>query len=40
MLPSSLIELTEDFLGTRAIHAERKITPQPLRHTWLVLDRR
>jgi uncharacterized membrane protein len=39
MLPSSLIELSEAFLGTRAIHAERPITAQPLRQTWLALDR-
>jgi hypothetical protein len=39
MLPSSLIELIETFLGTRAVHALRPITPQPLRQTWLALDR-
>ena len=39
MLPSSLIELIESFLGTRAIHAHRTITAQPLRQTWLALDR-
>jgi uncharacterized membrane protein len=41
MLPSSLIELSEHFLGTRAIHTTepRRITAQPLRQTWLALDR-
>jgi uncharacterized membrane protein len=39
MLPSSLVELSEHFLGTRAIHAERRITAQPLRYTRLVLGR-
>jgi uncharacterized membrane protein len=38
-LPSSLIELVEDFLGTRAIHTGRRITAQPLRQTWLALER-
>ena len=39
MLPSSLIELIETFLGTRAVIAPRPITPQPLEQTWLALDR-
>jgi len=39
MLPSSLIELSEHFLGTRAIHTARRITAQPLRQTWQALDR-
>src|SRR4051794_3397381 len=40
MLPSSLIELTEDFLRTRAIHTDdRRITAQPLRRTLLALAR-
>jgi len=39
MLPSSLIELSEAFLGTRAIHTKRRIMAQPLRQTWLALDR-
>jgi uncharacterized membrane protein len=39
VLPSSLIELSEHFLGTSAIHAERPITAQPLRQNWLALDR-
>jgi uncharacterized membrane protein len=40
ILPSSLIKLSEDFLGTRAIHApKRPTTDQPLRQTWLKLDR-
>jgi uncharacterized membrane protein len=38
ILPSSLIELTERFLGTRAIHTTRRITAQPFRSTWLALD--
>lgn len=33
MLPSSLIDLTVNFLGTREIHASRPITAQPLRQT-------
>jgi len=41
MLLSSLIELIEEFLGTRANHTPelRPITAQPLRRTWLALDR-
>src|ERR1700730_5260538 len=39
VLPSSVIELSEAFLGSRAIHTERPITAQPLRQTWLALDR-
>jgi uncharacterized membrane protein len=39
MLPSSLIELSEHFLGTRALHGERRITAQPFRQSWLALDR-
>jgi uncharacterized membrane protein len=41
MLPSSLIELSEHFLGTRAIHSERhgQITAQPLRQTIVELGR-
>jgi uncharacterized membrane protein len=39
MLPSSLIELSERFLGTRALHGERRITAQPFRQTWQALDR-
>ena len=39
ILPSSLVELSEHFLGARAIHAERRITAQPLRYTRLVLGR-
>ena len=40
ILPSSLIELSEDFLGTRAIHAlDRPISAQPLRQTWLKLNK-
>ena len=39
VLPSSLIEMSEAFLGTRAIHAERQITAQPLRDTWLAFGR-
>src|SRR5271169_6733390 len=38
-LPSSLIELSEAFLGTRAIHAERHITVQPLSRSWIAMDR-
>ncbi len=37
ILPSSLIELTERFLGSREIHTNRPITGQPLRDTWLAL---
>jgi uncharacterized membrane protein len=39
ILPSSLIELSEAFLGTRAIHTERHITAQPLRRSWMAMDR-
>jgi len=39
MLPSSLIELIESFLGTRAVLAPRRITAQPLQQTWMALDR-
>jgi hypothetical protein len=39
MLPSSLIELIEHFLGTRAVLAPRPITAQPLQQTWMALDR-
>jgi predicted membrane protein DUF2142 len=39
MLPSSLIELIESFLGTRAVLAPRPITAQPLRQTWRALER-
>ena len=40
ILPSSLIELSEHFLGTRDIHPQpRRITAQPLGSTWLVLGR-
>ena len=38
MLPSSLIELIERFLGTRAVLAPRPITAQPLQQTWMALD--
>jgi uncharacterized membrane protein len=38
ILPSSLIELTDRFLGSRAIHTDRPITAQPLRDTWLAFD--
>jgi hypothetical protein len=38
MLPSSLIELTERLLGTRALHTQRRITAQPWRGTLLALD--
>jgi hypothetical protein len=40
MLPSSLIELSEHFLGTRDIHPEPlRITAQPLGPTWLAPGR-
>src|SRR5271166_2004801 len=39
MLPSSLIELSEHFAGTRALHVEHPITAHPFRQTWLALDR-
>jgi len=39
MLPSSLIELSESFLGTRSIHSKRPIRPQPLQDTFSALDR-
>ena len=39
ILPSSLVELSVHFLGARAIHAERRITAQPLRYTRLMLGR-
>jgi uncharacterized membrane protein len=39
LLPSSLIELIEQFLGTRAVTADRIVTAQPLRNTWLALER-
>src|SRR3984893_11168681 len=39
MLPSSLIDLIEGFLGTRAVLAPRPITAQPLQQTWMALDR-
>jgi hypothetical protein len=38
ILPSSLIELTDRFLGSRALWPEKPIMAQPLRHTWLALD--
>src|SRR5271166_553048 len=39
MLPSSLIELVETFLGTRKVYGPRPISEQPLRRTWMALDR-
>lgn len=34
VLPSSLPELVEHFLGTRAIFADRSLAPHPLADTW------
>jgi hypothetical protein len=39
MRPSSLIELVETFLGTRAVYHARPISEQPLRRTLMALDR-
>jgi uncharacterized membrane protein len=39
MLPSSLIELIEYFSGTRAVFNPRHTSAQPLRRSWLALDR-
>jgi uncharacterized membrane protein len=39
MLPSSLIELSEHFLGHRALAGDGRITAHPFRQTWLALDR-
>lgn len=33
VLPSSLIELSEQFLGSRELHADRRISPAPLSET-------
>ena len=38
ILPSSLIELTDRFLGARGLDIYRPITVQPLRETWLAFD--
>lgn len=38
ILPSSLIELSEAFLGTRAPHAGPQITAQPFHQTWMALN--
>ena len=39
VLPSSLIELSADFLGTRALHADRVIQHRSFTKTWSALDR-
>ena len=39
ILPSSLIELTDRFTGSRALWPDKPITVQPLRGTWLAFDR-
>jgi hypothetical protein len=39
MLPSSLMELVESFLGTREVYNDRPISARPLRRTWMALDR-
>jgi uncharacterized membrane protein len=39
MLPSSLIELSEHFLGHRALAGDGRIRAHPFRQTWLAFDR-